>query len=263
MVSLLGWLNGWGVGGHHTFCSWSSLELTKGSCNRKRQWLVLSKPRVSYLPVKWFQLVYHERLWTKGIMSCVYVYDFCFSFKQVTDEEGIVDNTTICPYWRIPGHEDLLRALGQQSRRFHPWRRWGAGSIFDKWTQNTPLTVVGHHRIAVLHTWGESKVMVPSFQASVHNCAIPPQLIASDPAIWDSGQFPGDFYGFWARNLQFWRVHVLWWGLHCPGRFWHARCAASLGTHHQGEIILRIRLQVGNQQSQVLPSEILFTIQPE
>ena len=58
---------------------------------------------ISHLLVGLFPSTLHWLKWLFIPCSLV-LYDFCFSFKQLPDEEGIVDNMTICPYWRVPGH---------------------------------------------------------------------------------------------------------------------------------------------------------------
>lgn len=58
----------------------------------------------SHPPVKWLQLLHYKGSYTKRSMSCVYVCNFCLSFKQLTDEEGIVNDITICLDWSVPIH---------------------------------------------------------------------------------------------------------------------------------------------------------------
>ena len=57
-----------------------SFTLCKGLHYRKDS-VALRKPGVDHLPVKWLQLVYYEWLCVKRLMSCVYVYGFCFFIK--------------------------------------------------------------------------------------------------------------------------------------------------------------------------------------
>lgn len=69
--------------------------------------------------MKWLQLVYYGCPDAKRSMGCIYGDSFGFALKQLTDEEGIVDDVAICPHWRVPGHYDLLRTVGLQFWRLH------------------------------------------------------------------------------------------------------------------------------------------------
>lgn len=57
-----------------------------------------------------------------------------------------------------------------------------------------PLAVAGRRCVAILHTRGESEMVIPGLQAHIHNGPIPPELVTLDLAVGASWRFPGDFY---------------------------------------------------------------------